>query len=118
MNEINEGCNKILPVSGSFWSNFSHNIKFFNLSSEERAALENLSKCRDIIVKAANKGGALVVLRANFYKKKKLCYNFLTLLFYAKVDKDLTSTDQQIVKISINDLIVNSENGTKTYQLC
>ena len=50
--------------------------------------------------------------------KKKLCYNFLTLLFYAKVDKGLTSTDQQIVKSTINDLIVKSENGTKIYQLC
>ena len=29
--------------------------------------------------------------------------------FYAKVDKDLTSTNQQIVKSTINDLIVNQE---------
>ena len=58
LNEINEGCKKIIPVSGSFTSNFNHNIKFFNLSSEERAALENLSKRRDIIVKAAIKDGA------------------------------------------------------------
>ena len=29
--------------------------------------------------------------------------------FYAKVDKDLTSTNQQIVKSTINDLIVKQE---------
>ena len=40
--------------------------------------------------------------------KKKLCGNFLT-PFYAKVDKDLTSTNQQIVKSTINDLIVKQE---------
>ena len=41
--------------------------------------------------------------------KKKLCGNFLTPLFYAKADKDLTSTDQQIVKSTINDLIVKQK---------
>ena len=47
--------------------NFNRNTKFSNLSSEERAALKNLSKRRDIIVKAADKGGALVVWRADLY---------------------------------------------------
>jgi len=40
--------------------------------------------------------------------KKKLCGNFLT-PFHAKVDKDLTSANQQIVKSTINDLIVQQE---------
>ena len=36
--------------------------------------------------------------------------------FYAKIDKDLTSTNQQIVKSTINDLIVKQElRGTATY---
>ena len=47
--------------------NFNRNTKFSNLSSEERAALKNLSKRKDIIVKAAGKGGALVVWRADLY---------------------------------------------------
>ena len=47
--------------------NFNRNTKFSNLSSEERAALKNLSKRRDIIVKAADKGGALVVWQADLY---------------------------------------------------
>ena len=38
--------------------NFNRNTKFSNLSSEERAALRNLSKRKDI-VKAADKSGAL-----------------------------------------------------------
>ena len=33
----------------------------------------------------------------------------LLFMFYAKVDKDLTSTNQQIVKSTINDLIVKQE---------
>ena len=42
--------------------------------------------------------------------KKELCVNyFLITFFYAKVDKDLTSTNQQILKSTINGLIVHQE---------
>ena len=88
--------------------NFNHNTKFSNLSSEERAALENLSKRKDLIVKATDKGGALIVWRAVLYQKEAL-RQLSDTSFYAKVDKDLTSTNQQIVKSIINDLIVKQE---------
>ena len=88
--------------------NFNRNTKFSNLSSEERVALKNLSKRKDIIVKAADKGGALVVWRADLYQKEAL-RQLSDPSFYAKVDKDLTSTNQQIVKSTINDLIVKQE---------
>ena len=52
--------------------NFNRNTKFSNLSSEERSALENLSKRKDIIIKATDKGGALVVWRADIYQKDAL----------------------------------------------
>ena len=88
--------------------NFNRNTKFSNLSSEERAALQNLRKRKDIVVKAADKGGALVVWRADLYQKEAL-RQLSDTSFYAKVDKDLTSTNQQIVKSTINDLIVKQE---------
>ena len=88
--------------------NFNRNTKFSNFSSEERAALQNLSKRKDIIVKAADKGGALVVWRADLYQKEAL-RQLSDTSFYAKVDKDLTSANQQIVKSTINDLIVKQE---------
>ena len=59
-------------------------------------ALKNLSKREDIIVKAADKGGALVVWRADLYQKEAL-RQLSDTCFYAKVDKELTSTNQQIV---------------------
>ena len=86
--------------------NFNRNTKFSNLSSEERAALENLSKRKDLIVKAADKGGALVVWRTDLYQKEAL-RQLSDNSFYAKVVKDVTSTNQQIVPI--NDLIVTQE---------
>ena len=70
--------------------------------------LKNLSKRKDIIVKAADKGGALVVWWADLYQKEAL-RQLSDTSFYSKVDKDLTSTNQQIVKSTINDLTVKQE---------
>ena len=50
----------------------------------------------------------MVVWRADLYQKEAL-RQLSDPSFYAKVDKDLTSTDQQIVKSTINDLIVKQE---------
>ena len=73
--------------------NFNRKTKFSNLSSEKRAVLENLSKH---------------VSRANLYQKEAL-QQLSDASFYAKVDKDLTSTNQQIFKSANDDLIVKQE---------
>ena len=73
--------------------NFNRNTKFSNLSSEERVALKNLSKRRDIIVKAADKGGALVVWRADLYQKEAL-RQLSDTSFYAKVEISLPLTNK------------------------
>ena len=75
--------------------------------------LENLSKRKDLIVKAANKGGAFVVWWADLYQKEAL-RQLSDTSFYANVDKDLTSINQQIVKNTINDLIVKQLPATAT----
>ena len=88
--------------------NFNRNTKLPNLASEEKAALGNLGKRKDLIVKAPDKGGTSVVWRADLYQKEALRQLSDTSI-YAKVDNDLTSTNQQIVKSAINDLIVKQE---------
>ena len=40
---------------------FNRNTKFSNLSSEEWSALKSLIKRKDIVIKTADKGGAVVV---------------------------------------------------------
>ena len=50
----------------------------------------------------------MVVWRADLYQTEAL-RQLSDTSFYAKVDKDLTSTNQQIVKSTINDLIVKQE---------
>ena len=56
-----------------------------------------------------DKGGDLVVWRAKLYQKEAL-RQLSDTSFYANVDKDLTSTNQQIVKSTIIDLIVKQES--------
>ena len=79
-----------------------------HLSSEEWSALKSLKKCKDIVIKAADKGGAVVVWRVDLYEKEAL-RQLSDTSFYAKVDKDLTLINQNIVKNTINDLIAKQE---------
>ena len=51
---------------------FSRYTKFSNLSSEEWSALKSLKKRNDIVIKAADKGGAVFVWRADLYQKEAL----------------------------------------------
>ena len=67
--------------------NFNHNTKFSNLSLEERAALKNLSKRRDIIVKKRPTKAALWLFGGPTSTKRKLCSNFPTPLFMPKLIK-------------------------------
>ena len=71
-------------------------------------ALKNLSKRQDIIIKSADKGGAVVVWRSDLYKEEAL-RQLSDTCFYAKVEKDLTSNNQKSVKDIIQKLIVNQE---------
>ena len=55
-----------------------------------------------------DKGGALIVWWGDLYQKEAM-WQLCDTSFYAQVDKDLTSTNQEIVKSTINDLIVKPE---------
>jgi len=72
------------------------NTKISNLSTEEWAALKSLSKRKDV-VKAADKGGAVVVWRTDLYRQEAF-RQLSDTSFYAKVDKDLTSANQKLSK--------------------
>ena len=62
----------------------------------------------DYSVKATDKGGAVVVRRADLYQKEA-SRPFSDTSFYDKVDKDLTLINQTIVKNTIYDLIAKQE---------
>ena len=76
---------------------FNRNSRSFNLKPDEWSALLNLRKRKDITIKAADKGGAVVVWRTDLYQQeafRQLSNNS----FYCKVEKDLTPSNQKIVK--------------------
>ena len=56
----------------------------------------------------ADKGSTVVVWRANLYLKEAL-WQLSDTSFCAKVDKDLTLINQNIVKNTINDLLAKQE---------
>ena len=58
-------------------------------------------------MKSADKGGAVVVWRSDLYKEALRQRSDTSL--YAKVEKDLTSNNQKIVKDTIQNLIVKQE---------
>ena len=87
---------------------FKRDTEISNLSTEEWAALKSLSKRKDIAIKAADKGGAVVVWRTDLYRQEAF-RQLSDTSFYAKVDKDLTSANQKTVKKTIQDLIDKQE---------
>ena len=74
---------------------FKRNTKISNLSTEEWAALKSLSKRKYVIIKAADKGGAVVVWRTDLYRQEAFPQLSDT-SFYAKVAKDLTSVNEKL----------------------
>ena len=55
-----------------------------------------------------NEGDPVVVWRSDLYQKEAL-RKILDTSFYAKIQKDLTSKNQKLVKDTIQNLIVNQE---------
>ena len=88
--------------------NFNKSLKFSNLSKEEWTAHQNLKTRDDIVIKPADKGGAVVVWRTDLYKQEAFRQLAAT-KFYAKVNKDLTQANQKIVKDTVNKLILQQK---------
>ena len=83
-------------------------ISLFRPRRLKSRKISSASKKTQTVIKAADKGGAVVVWRADLYQKEAL-RQLSDTSFYAKVDKDLTLINQNIVKNTINDLIAKQE---------
>ena len=77
--------------------NFNKSLKFSNLSKEEWTAHQNFKTRDDIVIKPADKGGAVVVWHTDLYKQEAFRQLADTKL-YAKVNKDLSQANQKIVR--------------------
>ena len=84
---------------------FQQKPQIFKFSKEEWTAHQNLKTRDDIVIKPADKGGAVVVWRTDLYKKEAF-RQLADTKFYAKVNKDLTQANRKIVKDTVNKLIL------------
>ena len=75
-----------------------------NLSNHEFEALKSLRVRSDIVIKPADKGGAVVVWRAELYRTEAR-RQLSDTTFYSRVDKDLTSTHQDTISHTIRNFI-------------
>ena len=75
----------------------------FNLTPSEFSALNSLAR-NDIVIKPADKGGALVVWKADLYREEAN-RQLSDTTFYSRVDKDLTSTHQTTISNTIHNFI-------------
>ena len=80
--------------------------KLSNLSKEESTALINLKNRNDLVIKAADKGGATVAWPTD---QKEAIHQLSDQTVYTKVNKDLTYANQKIVKGTIQELITKQE---------
>ena len=71
-------------------------------------SLINLKNRKDLVIKAADKGGATVVWRTDLYQQEAI-RQLSDPTFYTKVNKDLTPANQKIVKDTIQELITKQE---------
>ncbi len=79
-----------------------------NLTESELSALKSLRAHNDIVIKPADKGGALVVWRADQYRDE--AHRQLSdTAFYSRVDRDLTPTHQTTISNTIHTFITNGD---------
>ena len=84
--------------------NFNRKLSYSNLSKDEWTALRNLRNRSDIVIKPAEKGGAVVVWRADLYRQEAL-RQLSDTNFYCEVEKDLTTHNQNLVKDTVKSFI-------------
>ena len=86
----------------------SDEFKFSNLTADEWAALKSFRSHKDVTIKPADKGGAVVVWRTDLYKQEA-AHQLADSKFYVRTEKDLTLDNQKVVKTTINELISNQK---------
>ena len=88
--------------------NHTFNMKQQNISPKEREAMKELSRNTDIIIKPADKGGAIVILNRNDYLREG--YTQLSNRnFYQEIPEDLTEQNRVLVQNAIEDMYQNGE---------
>ena len=70
----------------------------FCSASRRCSRKRSASNRNDLLIKAADKGGATVVWRTDLYQQEAIC-RLSDPIFYTKVNKDLTTANQKIQEL-------------------
>ena len=84
--------------------NHSRRKRPSNLSTDELLAFKSLRSRIDVVIKPADKGGAVVVWRADLYRQEAL-RQLNDASYYTKLNSDPTLSHQKTVKTTINHFI-------------
>ena len=83
---------------------FNKQVTVRNLSKEERDALTSLRHRTDIVIKPADKGGAVVVWDRNLYLEEAT-KQLSDTHFYHQIDRDVTETHQREISSVVTQAI-------------
>ena len=83
-----------------------------NVTKTEFEAINKLSKCNDIVIKKADKGGATVVVSSDWYREEGL-RQLSNEEFYKQVDTDDTAKHEQMIKETLDEFVNAKEIDTK-----
>ena len=87
-----------------------------NITNEERQAIKDLAKNKDITIKPADKGGAIVILNTTDYIKEAE-RQLSDKATYLTTDTDLTTKHQDIVNDTLEDMVHNGDITQKMANL-
>ena len=88
---------------------FNAETLYNNLPSAERAALLQLIKRKDIVIKPADKGGTVVVWSRHLYIAEAKSQHSDG-RFYQRLESDPVKVNQQVVKSTVNDMISSGQS--------
>ena len=86
-----------------------------NTSSEDRNAIKRLQLRKDIVIKPADKGGAIVVWRRDLYFQEAL-RQISNTHFYNPIENDPTPHQQGIITATVAELISPKKSTKQCHQ--
>ena len=88
--------------------------KFNNISRQERLAIKQLSTDSTIVIKQADKGGAVVLMNRDDYIKEGI-RQLSDSKFYIQTPNDLTQEHYQAIETKCNDMLMREEIDLSCY---
>ncbi|MEW8548114.1 MAG: hypothetical protein AB2693_31815, partial [Candidatus Thiodiazotropha sp.] len=107
----NEALEKYISTTSNFPLSTAKSKTHYNISLQQRNVLKKLSEDKEIIIKEADKGGAIVIMDSYFYQERiQLMLNDKT--FYKEItEKEIKNTMKKVLRfINNQECLTKKEN--------